>query len=152
MPHVAVERSSLHPSCLTRAAKPVLCPDAAFIQLLCALPKWQWYHISAFSASLAWSNWPALKKCKKKFPNYAFMKKQTFKSLTEFNTELNTLMYWCSKWSCCILKREGQARSAKGKWEAAVCNTGFLPLSEHSWATESELHSQDFHAIIWRAS
>lgn len=28
----------------------------------------------------------------KKSPNYAFMKKQTFKSLTELNTELNILL------------------------------------------------------------
>lgn len=45
-------------------------------------------------------------------------------------------MCCCSKLSCCILKYEGKVRSIKGKWEAPLCKTRFLTLSEHSWVTD----------------
>lgn len=42
-------------------------------------------------------------------------------------------MYCCSELSCGILKYEGKVRSIKGKWEAALCKTRFLTLSDHNW-------------------
>lgn len=48
---------NVHLNCVMKIAQMIMCNDAVFLQ--------QHYWIFAFSASVAWSNWPTLKKKKK---------------------------------------------------------------------------------------